>query len=254
MFPIRDEIPSRTAPVVTWALIAVNLLLFLYQQMLPEPALYSFIYHFGLVPARITDPVWAVSVGLPPGGYLGFFTSMFLHGGWLHLFSNMWTLWIFGDNVEDRMGRGRFLFFYVLCGLLAAWVHWFVNTLSVVPTIGASGAIAGVLGAYILLYPHARVLTLVPIIVYPLFIHIPAIVYLGIWFVSQVLSGTMTIGRGELAGGVAWWAHVGGFIAGVLLVKLLSPREPDQLPGAAQHYVWDRLPPERSWRGTRPGY
>ena len=254
MFPIRDEIPSRRAPVVTVAIIAANVAVFLYQWTLPEEALLSFVYRFGLVPARISDPAWATSVGFPSAGYGSVFTSMFLHGGVLHLVSNMWSLWIFGDNIEDRMGRARFAFFYVACGLAAGGVHWLTNPASTVPTVGASGAIAGIMGGYLLLYPHSRVLTLIPILIYPLFVHIPAFIYLGIWIVTQIFSGTMSLGRGAETGGIAFWAHIGGFFAGMLLVKLLSRNDPEQLPGPAHHPVLDRLPQPGRWGGSYPGY
>ena len=142
---------------------------------------------------------------------------MFLHGGWLHIISNMWTLYIFGDNVEDRMGTMRYLIFYFICGLAAGLVHVFTNLNSTIPTVGASGAIAGVLGAYFLLYPNARVITLIPIFFFPLFVELPAITYLGIWILTQIFSGVLSLGLPEDVGGVAFWAHVGGFIAGVML-------------------------------------
>ena len=150
---------------------------------------------------------------------------MFLHGGWAHIIGNMWTLWIFGDNVEDRMGPVRFTVFYILCGLVAGVVHWFTNPHSAVPTVGASGAIAGVMGAYFVLFPHARVVVMVPVFFYPLFFEVPAVTYLLFWALSQVFSGTMAIaGPGEV-GGVAWWAHVGGFTAGLVLHALfVQPR------------------------------
>lgn len=236
---------------MTWSLIAANVVVFLYQLALPDAALQAFVEQFGLVPARLSDPGWALRAGLPPGGYLGFVSSMFLHGGFLHLIANMWSMWIFGDNVEDRMGRGRFLAFYVACGVAAGWVHWLTNAGSTVPTVGASGAIAGVMGGYFLLFPHSRVLTLVPVFFYPLFLRIPAIVYLGIWIGMQVLSGTMALGRGAETGGIAWWAHIGGFVAGLLLVRLLARREPEQLPGFARHYVMPANPPFRRLRGSR---
>jgi membrane associated rhomboid family serine protease len=254
MIPIRDEIPSRSAPLVTWALIATNVVVFLYQWMLPEPALQQFVYRFGLVPARISDPEWAYQVGFPSRGWSSFLSSMFLHGGFVHLASNMWSLWIFGDNIEDRMGRARFLFFYLSCGLAAGWVHWLTNSSSQIPTVGASGAIAGVMGGYLLLFPHSRVLTLVPVFFYPLFLHVPAIVYLGIWIVTQLFSGTMSLGQGSEAGGIAWWAHIGGFAAGLLLVKMLARREPEQLPGPAHHAVMNRMPPRARYRGDRLYY
>jgi membrane associated rhomboid family serine protease len=254
MLPIRDEIPSRHAPVVTVSIVVANVLVFVYQWTLPENALAAFVYQFGLVPARISDPAWALSVGFPSAGYGSFFTSMFLHGGLLHLASNMWSLWIFGDNIEDRMGRARFLVFYLTCGLAAGWVHWLTNPGSTIPTVGASGAIAGVMGGYLLLFPHSRVLTLVPLFVYPLFIHIPAFIFLGVWIVTQIFSGTMSLGRGAETGGIAFWAHVGGFGAGLVLVKLMARNDPEQLPGPAHHSVLDRVPPPGRWRGSFPGY
>jgi membrane associated rhomboid family serine protease len=149
--------------------------------------------------------------------YWPFITSMFLHGGWLHIISNMWTLYIFGDNVEDRMGTMRFVMFYFLCGLAAGIVHILTNLSSTIPTVGASGAIAGVLGAYFLLFPTARVITLIPIFIFPLFVEIPAITYLIIWFISQLFSGVLSLGLPDDVGGIAWWAHVGGFVAGMML-------------------------------------
>ena len=142
---------------------------------------------------------------------------MFLHGGWMHIIGNMWTLWIFGDNVEDRMGPLRFVCFYLLCGLAAGLVHWFTNPDSTLPTVGASGAIAGVLGAYFFLFPYARVIVLIPVLFLPFFFELPALVYLGFWALSQVLSGTLSLVGPREVGGVAWWAHVGGFMAGIVL-------------------------------------
>ena len=218
MFPLRDTIPSRHRPVMTWTLIAVNLLVFLYELTLPEAELESLFHLFGIVPARLSDPSWALAVGYTSSGPWAFLTSMFLHGGLLHVISNLWTLWIFGDNVEDRMGPFRFLAFYLLCGLASGGVHWLTNVGSQVPTIGASGAIAGVLGAYFVLYPYSRVVTLVPIFFWPFFFELPAFFYLGFWFLSQVLSGSLSFGAVE-GGGIAWWAHVGGFLAGIVLFR-----------------------------------
>jgi len=246
VFPIRDEIPSRRAPVVTWTLVAVNVAVFLWQLSLPEEGVRRLFYLFGIVPARWSDPAWAAQVGFPMAAALPFFTSMFLHGGFFHLASNMWTLWIFGDNVEDRMGRFRFLVFYLLCGLAAGWLHWVTNAGSIVPTIGASGAIAGVLGAYVRWYPGAKVLTLIPIVIYPLFVDLPAVVFLGFWFVSQILSGVVSFGSAA-AGGVAWWAHVGGFLAGMAICGVLARRAPEQLPGLVRHNV---MPDARPRRGA----
>ncbi len=221
MFPIKDTIPSRNIPVGTWILIAANVVVFIFELMLPEPVLQAVFYYFGIVPARYSHPEWAAWVGLPIDDYWPFVTSMFLHGGWLHIIGNMWTLWIFGDNVEDRMGTLRFLIFYFICGLAAALVHYFTNPDSTLPTVGASGAIAGVMGAYLLLFPHSRVITLIPLFFFlPLFVEIPAIIYLGFWALSQVFSGVLSLGLPEDVGGIAFWAHVGGFIAGAALCWL----------------------------------
>ena len=231
MFPLRDTIPSRRAPVVTWGLIALNCLVFAYQLTVPEGSLPRFFHLWGVVPARFSSPGWAAEAGYPQSLALPFFTSMFLHGGFFHLLTNMWTLWIFGDNVEDRMGRLRYLAFYLLTGLAAGLVHWITNLDSTVPTIGASGAIAGVLGAYLVLFPRARVVTLVPLFFWPLFFEIPAVVYLGFWFVSQLLSGASALASGAAgAGGIAWWAHIGGFLAGFALHRLFLGRRATARP------------------------
>jgi len=219
--------------VVTWGLIVFNCLVFVYQLALPEGGLPRFFHLYGMVPARFSSPGWAAEAGYPQSLALPFFTSMFLHGGFFHLLTNMWTLWIFGDNVEDRMGRLRYLVFYLVCGLGAGLVHWLTNMDSTVPTIGASGAIAGVLGAYLVLYPRARVLTLVPLFFWPLFFEIPALLYLGFWFVSQLLSGASALASGAAgAGGIAWWAHIGGFLAGLALHRLFLERQPPPAPRA----------------------
>jgi membrane associated rhomboid family serine protease len=217
MLPIKDTIPRRNPPITTWLLILANSLVFLFEPRMPEYALERFFYFFGLVPARYSHPEWAVWVGLPIDDYWPFLTSIFLHGGWLHIIGNMWTLWIFGDNVEDRMGPVRFLFFYLLCGIAAGLVHWFSNPHSTVPAVGASGAIAGVMGAYFFLFPHARVIALVPVFFFPFFFEIPAVIYLGFWALSQVFSGTLALAGPSDVGGVAWWAHVGGFMAGMAM-------------------------------------
>jgi membrane associated rhomboid family serine protease len=175
MIPIRDTIPSRNLPVVTWFLIIANSAVFLFELSLPPDVLERVFHLFGLVPARYTHPQWAVVIGFPVDDYWPFLTSMFLHGGWMHIISNMWTLWIFGDNVEDRMGSLRFLIFYLLCGFAAGLVHWFTHPWSTLPTVGASGAIAGVMGAYFFLFPFARVVVLLPILFFPFFFEVPAV-------------------------------------------------------------------------------
>lgn len=225
MIPLRDDIPARRAPFVTWTLIAVNVLVFLYQLQLSDRELEQLLLLRGMIPARYTDPAAAAAAGYPRDAYLSFLTSMFLHGSWLHVIANMWSLWIFGDNVEDRMGHLRFLLSYLLCGLAAGALHWFTNPLSGVPTVGASGAIAGVLGAYLLLFPRARVLTLIPIVFIPLFFELPAVTFLLIWFAIQVLQAWSS-GLGPEGGGIAWWAHVGGFGAGLLLHRFFLDRRP----------------------------
>lgn len=225
MIPIADSTPRRGPAWATWLLILCNLGVFGLELSLDHEGLAQLFYQFGIVPARHGDPAWAAEVGYRGPGILSYLTSMFLHAGWLHLIGNMWTLWIFGDNVEERMGRLRFLLFYLLCGLAAGVVHTLTSPLSQIPTVGASGAIAGVLGAYLLLFPRARILTVVPVLFYPLLFRLPAVLYLGFWFLTQFLSGTLALAEPNEAGGVAWWAHVGGFLAGlVLLGFFLRPR------------------------------
>ncbi|HJW89164.1 MAG TPA: rhomboid family intramembrane serine protease [Anaerolineales bacterium] len=225
MLPLRDTIRSASFPIVNWILIAANTLVFLYETSLGTGALEEFIRAFGMTPARLSlvNPLALVD---QPLALATLFTSQFLHGGWLHLISNMWTLFIFGDNVEDRMGSGRFLVFYLASGMVANLLQAFVFPASNIPTVGASGAIAGILGAYFLLYPRARVITLIPIFIYPWFVEISAIFYLGFWFVSQLFSGIYSIGLAGRAGmgGVAWWAHIGGFIFGLVFVNLFTRR------------------------------
>ena len=200
MFPLADVIPSRTTPVVTVSLIAINALAFVFQLTLSDYELQQFVQQYGVVPAYFS---W-VSV----------ITSMFLHGGWLHFLGNMLYLWIFGDNVEDRMGHGWYLIFYLLCGTAAAVGQAITQPYSLIPMIGASGAIAGVMGAYFVLFPHSRVLTIVFILLFVDIIEIPAIFFLGIWFLMQFFSGVGSLGSGSASGGVAFWAHVAGFATG----------------------------------------
>jgi membrane associated rhomboid family serine protease len=218
MLPIKDTIPSRTFPIVNWILIVLNVLAFLWLASLSarEEAL---VAGYALIPKRFLLDLFN------PYEYLTLITSMFMHGGWAHLLSNMLALYIFGDNVEDRLGSGRYLFFYLLCGLAAAFAHIFFNANSILPTVGASGAISGVLAAYLLFFPSARVITLIPIFILPWFVEIPAIVYLGIWFLSQLLNGLFAVVSGVQAmGGIAWWAHIGGFVVGLIVAPLLARR------------------------------
>jgi membrane associated rhomboid family serine protease len=252
VIPIRDTIPAKNKPFATWILIAANTLVFFFELMLPEPVLQAFFYYFGVVPARYSHPEWAAWVGLPLDDYWPFFTSMFLHGGWLHIIGNMWTLWIFGDNVEDRMGTLRFLCFYLICGLAAGLVHYLTNPESTLPTVGASGAIAGVLGAYFLFYPTARVVTLIPLFFLPLFVEIPAVTYLGFWVLSQIFSGALSLGLPEDVGGVAFWAHVGGFVAGAILCWLFVMRKQESRSLAPDEWgleaAWRPLEAKPLWR------
>jgi membrane associated rhomboid family serine protease len=223
MIPFRDNIPSRSVPVITIFLILINVFVFFYELAL-GPYLEPFLMHYGVIPAAVfawPETDLPLSVVVVP-----FFTSMFLHGGWLHLIGNMWYLWIFGDNVEDRLGHFSFLIFYLLCGLAAGIVHTILNYDVTVPSIGASGAIAGVLGAYFVSYPGARVLTLVPIFVFVQVIEIPALIVLGLWFIMQFFYGAAALAAATAnVGGVAWWAHVGGFVVGMILVGLFPRKD-----------------------------
>jgi len=217
MFPISDTIRSRSFSFVNWLLIIANLLVFaLIELPLGPRRLEQFVFTFGLVPAQVNLT--------QPASFLPIFSSMFLHGGWVHLISNLWALYIFGDNVEDRMGSGRYLVFYLLSGVVAALTQIVIDPGSRIPMIGASGAIAGVLGAYLILFPTARVVTLVPLFFLPWFVEIPALFYLGFWFVAQFFSGVMTLEMTTAMGGIAYWAHIGGFVCGLLLVRVFARR------------------------------
>jgi membrane associated rhomboid family serine protease len=224
MIPLRDSIPSRRFPWVTLGLIFLNSLVFLHELKL-GPQREAFIMTHAIIPARYTDADVARSFSWLSQVF-AFFSSMFLHGGWLHLIGNMWALWIFGDNVEDRLGPMRYLALYLASGVAAGLLHIFVNAGSTVPTIGASGAIAGVMGAYFRFYPRARVETLIP----PFFLgptfDLPAVLFLGWWFLLQFFNGALSLGpRGDF-GGVAWWAHVGGFAFGLGICLLAARRRP----------------------------
>ncbi len=222
MFPIRDSIPSRNFPILTIALIVMNALIFFYEFYLGD-RLGDFIRRYGLIPDNFFFYTETHQGGLVER-YGPFFTSMFLHGGWMHVISNMWYLWIFGDNIEDRLGRGRFFIFYILCGLAAGVAHLLLNADSKIPTVGASGAIAGIMGAYVVLYPRARVQTLIPIFIFIQFIEIPAFFFLGFWVLLQFFQGTASLMSAD-SGGVAWWAHLGGFVFGAVFVKLFVRQE-----------------------------
>ena len=228
MFPLRDTVQARSLPLMNWTLIAVNVLVFF--MFLTGPHAEFWIERYALIPAQlfVNSTAW-----------LTILTSMFLHGGLLHLLGNMWALYIFGDNVEDRMGPVRFLIFYLLCGAAAALVHVLMNPGSMIPTVGASGAISGVMGAYLVLFPFARVITLVPLFFFPYFFEIPAIFFIGVWFAGQLVSAFMTSALAPPdVGGVAWWAHVGGFVAGMVLVRLFIVRRPVRHFYTDEYYPW----------------
>ena len=231
MFPIRDTVRSRTFPIANYGLIALNVVVFLYEASLGPRAFNQVIASFGVVPAQLSLA--------QPLSLITLFSSMFLHGGWFHLLSNMWILFIFGDNVEDRMGSLRYVVFYLLAGVVAGSTHVFFSPGSDVPTVGASGAIAGVLGAYFVLFPAARVTTFVPLFLLPWFIEVPAYLFIGIWFVSQLSSGLLQLGAYGDFGGVAWWAHIGGFVVGILLVRLFAAKPKVQrLWYPDEHWPW----------------
>jgi membrane associated rhomboid family serine protease len=224
VIPLRDENPSSTVPVVTRALIVVNVGVFLYEVSLGR-GLSAFIGDFGLIPLRLLEALRGAENPLLVAGTI--LTSTFLHGGWLHLIGNMWYLWIFGDNVEDRMGHVRYLLFYVAGGAASGVLHTMINPDSPLPTVGASGAIAAVLGAYLVLFPRARVVTLVPLFIIVQLMSLPAVVVLGLWFVFQFFSGALSLAYAAgSAGGTAWWGHIGGFAFGMLLARVLAARTP----------------------------
>ncbi len=211
MIPIRDTIRSRSVPLVTWLIILANVLVFFYELNLSPFRLDRFFQTYALVPSalHLNNPLT----------WLPLFTHMWLHAGWFHIISNMWVFFIFGDNVEDRMGSLRFLIFYLMGGLAAGLMQDLLSTDPNVPALGASGAIAAVMGAYFFYFPRARVITLIPIIIIPWFIELPAVIFLGFWFLTQLVPGLLSLSTasGAAAGGVAWWAHVGGFLFGLVL-------------------------------------
>jgi membrane associated rhomboid family serine protease len=220
MIPIRTAVPSRYPPIVTWALISANCIVFLFQQSLSPVELDAFVDQFALIPARCTDVF--VNGDADGTALLPFVTMMFLHGGWLHLIFNMWTLWLFGPTVEDRLGYGRYVAFYFGCGIAASLAQVIFDPTSTVPVLGASGAIAGVLGGYMSLFPFSRVIVVVPILFIPLFFEMPAVVFIGFWFLVQLFQGTAELFAPSASGGVASWAHVGGFIVGLVLIPFIQ--------------------------------
>jgi membrane associated rhomboid family serine protease len=204
-------------------LIALNALIFLYELGLGQQAMEQFLLHYGFVPA-VYFHVSHVQPWNFPARFVPMLSSMFLHGGWMHLIGNMWSLYLFGDNVEDRMGHARYLIFYLLTGLAAGLTHYLTNRGADIPTVGASGAIAGVMGAYLILFPRARIVTLFLLVFIPFFFEVPAVLYLGLWFISQVFSGTTALATGMPTDNVAFLAHVGGFVSGIVLMPLFVRR------------------------------
>lgn len=219
MFPLRDSTPSRSFPVVTVLLIMINIIIFIMEIAAGPMVLNDLVIIFGLIPAYLNEQV----------SWLGFYplmTSMFLHGSWMHVIGNMWILWLFGDNIEDYMGSLRFLLFYLLCGLVAGLTHYLINPSSVIPVVGASGAVAGVMGAYFLMFKHAKILTYIP----PIFLlNLPAWIYLGFWGLSQLYCGTADIISANSCGSIAFWAHIGGFGAGMFLYRVFLRETPEQV-------------------------
>lgn len=237
MLPICDNIPARRFPLAMWSLVALHSVIFLLEQTLTPSQLEKLFFLCGVLPARTVQLTHAFDWKMLLSDGLTFITSIFLHGGWLHFLGNMWVLYLFGDNVEDRMGPIRFLLFYLICGVCAGWTHVLFYPTSQVPTIGASGAIAGVLGAYVLLYPHASVLTLIPVFIFPWFVELPAVVFIGLWYLTQVFAGVLALADEVAYSGVAWWAHVGGFLAGLILAPLFV-RRPHRPRYADEYRPW----------------
>ncbi len=231
MIPLQDVLPRRNPPVMTWFLIIVNILVFFHELSLSPLEREAFFRTWGFIPARFFDNYFSVLTGEPIyQKYFSLITHLFIHGGWLHIIGNMWTLWIFGDNVEDRLGPFRFLIFYLCCGISATLFHALIYKNSVVPVVGASGAISGVMGAYFMMYPLARILVFFPIFFFPIFFEIPAFLYLGYWFLIQFYSGLFSLSLPISYGGVAWFAHVGGFLIGAFIYRFFCKKNHKYYP------------------------
>jgi membrane associated rhomboid family serine protease len=223
LFPIRDSVSRTHPPVVVWTIIAANTVVFLYQLGLSDTQLQWFLYKHALVPLRYFNPSWAWANDLSPTDLTPFLTNTFMHGGWLHIILNMWVLYIFGPALEDRLGKVRFAALYLLAGIAASATHALFNAMSPMPVLGASGAIAGVIAAYAVRFPYAWVRVLVPIIFIPLFFSVPAMLFAGLWFLMQVFGGASELFSQLHGAGIAWWAHIGGFLAGWALLLWLEP-------------------------------
>ena len=239
IIPIYDENPTRRFPLVTVTIIALNVLVFLYEFSLPQSDLNTFVTLNSVIPAELLPAITSFKLSSPE--LLTVFTAMFMHGGWLHLGGNMLYLWIFGNNIEDRLGRLPYLLFYLACGIAATGAHVLSGPTSAIPSLGASGAIAGVLGAYLVLYPRARVVAVVPIFFFIQLIRIPAVIVLGFWIIIQLISGASSIAADPTAqeAGVAWFAHIGGFVAGIILILLLPKQAPAPVRRRRVNEDWD---------------
>lgn len=216
MIPIKNSIICHTRPFVTWGLMAICIIVFLWMVVMPDHITEHFLYLYGMVPIRYTNPKWAYDFGLPPDHYFSFLSSLFLHGGWWHIAINMLFMWVFAKNIEDLMGHFRFLVFYLVCGLVATYIQWHFSQNLVVPVVGASGAIAGVLGAYFMRFPYAKVVFVIPILFFPIFFELPAIACLGFWVIMQLQDVSIAALFGATTNS-AWWSHLGGFACGALL-------------------------------------
>lgn len=221
MIPIRDTAPCNSTPYMTWSLMAVCIAIFLVMQVMPYELSYKITYLYGMVPNRYANPQWGLAYGLPFDGYLSFLTSLFLHGNWLHIIFNMWFMWIFADNIEDRMGKWRFLAFYLICGVLATMLQWYSTPTLVIPVVGASGAIAGVMAAYYFLYPFEGVI----VYFFPIVVRLPAVTFLGLWVIFQLYSITTSTYVPGATSDSALWAHVGGFVAGAILHRFFLRKD-----------------------------
>lgn len=224
MIPLRDSVPSRRVPFITYLLIVTNVLVFIFTKTLSNTQLHLLVFHFGFIPARLSSLLLYDSSVVITEALLPMVSSLFIHGSWFHLISNMWSLWLFGDNVEDNVGHIKYFLFYLLAGIFASFIHFIFNASSPIPVIGASGAISAVMGAYVVMFPFARITTLIPLLWIPFFIKVPAIFFMGIWFFSQITSGISTLIHTDLGGGIAWWAHIGGFIFGIFIINFIRTK------------------------------
>lgn len=229
MIPFRDTLEVNNTPYITWGLMVINILVFLYFQTLPDGEVFALLHKYGLVPARYTNPMWTVITRTSADNYWPFVLNLFMHASWMHVIMNMWMLWIFGDNIEDVMGKLRFIIFYFLCGISANLVVFIVAPNSPIPVIGASGALAGILGAYIFLFPYAKIVVWIPIFFLPIFIDLPAVAFLGVWVIFQLNDATTTFSN-ENATSLAWVGHLAGFFIGAVIFRLFLPNGEPQQP------------------------